>query len=1053
MTALRKDLIREIKNSKNRFLSIAILIALAVAFLSGLKATAPDMKNTGDEYLDKQQLMDIQVLSTLGLTKDDIKALGAQDNIERAVGAYCIDAWAGDLVAKAYSITDGMNLLTVTSGRMPESPDECIVDKNLLEKMKISVGDSITIDPSDDYEDCLTHKNFTIVGTAVSPYYISVERGSASIGSGNVRAYVYLPEGAFDLDYYTVAYAKVKGAQELTAFTDEYDDYIDDVMDSLKDFGDRRAKLRYDDIIDEAQGKIDDAQKELDDKEKEADEKLSDAEQELKDARRKLDKGWREYRDGKKELEESLPKLCDAECKLADARQELIEGEQEYQKGLDEYNSGYAQYAENKRKLDESYAKLSAAQQQLDAAKKIPGQIDQLNDAISVLEAQKGSLDSKDPEYEAKAQLDAAKKKLDEGYEELQDGKRKYREGVEELQDGWKKYYEGIDELPKAYKKLKDGEKEYADGLEEYEDAKREAEEKIADAKKKLADARRKVADIETCKWYILSRGYNPGYTGFGQDADRMANLASVFPVIFFLVAALVCLTTMTRMVEEQRTQIGLMKALGYGRWDISKKYLCYGLFPSLAGSLLGIIIGHIVFPTMIYVSYQIMYEMPNIRLSFYPGICIWATIAAVACTTLSTLWACISTLTDSPANLMRPKAPPAGKRVLLERITPVWRALSFNWKITVRNLFRYKKRFFMTVIGIGGCTGLIIAGFGLRDSLMMTMDTQYGDIFRYDAQITLNDGLLDTEHADIKAYLDSSDNISEYTEIYAGSVTAESPAYSTTAYVEVFDPEDIGKFVITRAISSGDEMTLPESGVIIDQKLSELLKVNVGDSITIDSDGRHSAKIAGIYQNYVAHFIYLAPAAYEDIFGDEAEINTVILNLEDNSNAACEATMEEMLKLHGVSAASRTADVKDTYMHSMERVDFVVVVVILCAAALAIVVLYNLSNINMTERIRELATIKVLGFYDIEVTTYLCRENIILTAAGIALGCVFGKYLHAWLIRSVEIDLMMFGRSTTAMSYAFSAALTVIFSAIVNVMAHVKMKGIDMIESLKSAE
>lgn len=1106
MTALRKDLIREIKNSKNRFLSIAILIALAVAFLSGLKATAPDMKNTGDEYLDKQQLMDIQVLSTLGLTKDDIKALGVQDNIERAVGAYCIDAWAGDLVAKAYSITDGMNLLTVTSGRMPESPDECIVDKNLLEKMKISVGDSITIDPSDDYEDCLTHKNFTIVGTAVSPYYISVERGSASIGSGNVRAYVYLPEGAFDLDYYTVAYAKVKGAQELTAFTDEYDDYIDDVMDSLKDFGDRRAKLRYDDIIDEAQGKIDDAQKELDDKEKEADEKLSDAEQELKDARRKLDKGWREYRDGKKELEESLPKLCDAECELADARQELIEGEQEYQKGLDEYNFGYAQYAENKRKLDESYAKLSAAQQQLNAAKQIPDQIAKLDGTISALKTQRESLNPNDPEQAAqiavidaqitelsaqkaalvsasmsdaeiaaaqaeidagmaeynagkqeldaaKAQLDAAKKKLDEGYEELQDGKRKYREGVEELQDGWKKYYEGIDELPKAYKKLKDGEKEYADGLEEYEDAKREAEEKIADAKEKLADARRKVADIETCKWYILSRSYNPGYTGFGQDADRMANLASVFPVIFFLVAALVCLTTMTRMVEEQRTQIGLMKALGYGRWDISKKYLCYGLFPSLAGSLLGIIIGHIVFPTMIYVSYQIMYEMPNIRLSFYPGICIWATIAAVACTTLSTLWACISTLTDSPANLMRPKAPPAGKRVLLERITPVWHALSFNWKITVRNLFRYKKRFFMTVIGIGGCTGLIIAGFGLRDSLMMTMDTQYGDIFRYDAQITLNDGLLDTEHADIKAYLDSSDNISEYTEIYAGSVTAESPAYSTTAYVEVFDPEDIGKFVITRAISSGDEMTLPESGVIIDQKLSELLKVNVGDSITIDSDGRHSAKIAGIYQNYVAHFIYLTPAAYEDIFGDEAEINTVILNLEDNSNAACEATMEEMLKLHGVSAASRTADVKDTYMHSMERVDFVVVVVILCAAALAIVVLYNLSNINMTERIRELATIKVLGFYDIEVTTYLCRENIILTAAGIALGCVFGKYLHAWLIRSVEIDLMMFGRSTTAMSYAFSAALTVIFSAIVNVMAHVKMKGIDMIESLKSAE
>ena len=401
MTALRKDLIREIKNSKNRFLSIAILIALAVAFLSGLKATAPDMKNTGDEYLDKQQLMDIQVLSTLGLTKDDIKALGAQDNIERAVGAYCIDAWAGDLVAKAYSITDGMNLLTVTSGRMPESPDECIVDKNLLEKMKISVGDSITIDPSDDYEDCLTHKNFTIVGTAVSPYYISVERGSASIGSGNVRAYVYLPEGAFDLDYYTVAYAKVKGAEELAAFTDEYDNYIDDVIDSLKDFGDRRAKLRYDDIIDEALEKIDDAQNELDDREKDADEKLSDAEQELKDARRKLDKGWKEYRDGKKELEESLPKLCEAEDELADAREELIEGEREYEKGLDEYNSGYAQYVEKKLIADESYAKLVAAQQQLDAGKQIPGQISQLEGAIASLEEKKDSLNPNDQEQAA----------------------------------------------------------------------------------------------------------------------------------------------------------------------------------------------------------------------------------------------------------------------------------------------------------------------------------------------------------------------------------------------------------------------------------------------------------------------------------------------------------------------------------------------------------------------------------------------------------------------------------------------------------------------------
>jgi len=1101
VTALRKDLIREIKNSKNRFLSIAILIALAVAFLSGLKATAPDMKNTGDEYLDKQQLMDIQVLSTLGLTKGDIKALGAQDNIERAVGAYCIDAWAGDLVAKAYSITDGMNLLTVTSGRMPESPDECIVDKNLLEKMKISVGDSITIDPSDDYEDCLTHKNFTIVGTAVSPYYISVERGSASIGSGNVRAYVYLPEGAFDLDYYTVAYAKVKGAQELTAFTDEYDDYIDDVMDSLKDFGDRRAKLRYDDIIDEAQGKIDDAQKELDDKEKEADEKLSDAEQELKDARRKLDKGWREYRDGKKELEESLPKLCDAECELADARQELIEGEQEYQKGLDEYNFGYAQYAENKRKLDAAKAQLDAAKQQLDAAKQIPDQIAKLEGDITALEAQKKLLDPNDQEYKAiearitelsakkaalvsasmsdteiaaaqakidagmaeynagkqeldaaKAQLDAAKKKLDEGYEELQDGKRKYREGVEELQDGWKKYYEGIDELPKAYKKLKDGEKEYADGLEEYEDAKREAEEKIADAKKKLADARRKVADIETCKWYILSRGYNPGYTGFGQDADRMANLASVFPVIFFLVAALVCLTTMTRMVEEQRTQIGLMKALGYGRWDISKKYLCYGLFPSLAGSLLGIIIGHIVFPTMIYVSYQIMYEMPNIRLSLYPGICIWATIAAVACTTLSTLWACISTLTDSPANLMRPKAPKAGRRVLLEKIPFIWKKLSFTSKVTVRNLFRYKKRFFMSVIGIAGSGALLVTAFGLNDSII---EKQFGDIWQMDVQAYVYEAMPLADMQELLGKNPANDDFDSVMFCLDSQMECKNGGRSQSG-VHLLGVESAGSMAGRINLHNGGApVTLDDSGVVVTAKLAETLSIKAGDEINMRTGGEdHLMRVIGVADNYVYHYVYITAAYYETVFGKAMQYNGFMGNLKDGlTDETMDAMSTQLLSDSRMYTVRTIGSIYDSVWDSLSILNYVVLVLILGSGMLTFVVMLNLTNINIGERMRELATLRVLGFYDKEMYAYIFRENNALSVIGAFVGLVFGKIMHLFVIRTCEVDMVMFVRSAKPLSYVYAFALTIAFSLIVNLLMRPKVRAIDMVESLKSAE
>lgn len=1206
--AMQKDFWREIKHTRSRFFSIMILVALSVAFLSGLKATAPDMKRTGDDYLDSLHLADIQVLSTLGLTDDDITSLRAQDKVEDAEGEYVIDAFASsdslDAVVKVLSLTDrGISDVLLREGRMPERADECVVEENMLSLMNIAIGDRITLTPGDDLSDVLAQDTYTVVGTVRSPVYLAVERGTSTLGSGTVKAYLYLPREAFTLDYYTAAYVRVSGAAEMTAFYSDYDDYIDAVIDELEPFGDARAQLRHDDLVDEATEKLDDAQKELDDAKAEADEKLGDAQKELNDARRKLDDGWKDYYDGQQELKDARAELDDAKIELDDGEMQYLNGMEEYEDALDEYEKGraeyedgLAQYEDGVKELESGEKELAAGRRQLESGERqlnslaktvtdalagsgspyegapeklledlgrgdstaiaatdaalggmraqltggiaqTQSKIDEMQDQLvtvntaidqlsqippeymtpeqeqmlaeaqaakpqleagiataqatkaeleenlsqlnsisaSSLAASKRELDDGWDEYyageaeldagrkelrEAKRELDDAKAQLDDAAVQLTDAKQELADARKELDDGWKDYYDGeaqyadgVKELSDAYTELTDGERDYRKGLREYADGKAEADEKIADAQEKITDARRKVADIDSCEWYIFSRSYNPGYTGFGQDADRMANLASVLPIIFFLVAALVCLTTMTRMVEEQRVQIGALKALGYSRLSISWKYIGYGLLPSLVGGVLGLVIGYILFPKMIFTAYQIMYQMPDIELHAYTDISLFSVLAAVACTTVATLWACLATLRETPASLMRPRTPKAGKRVFLEYIKPLWRRMSFIHKVTARNLFRYQKRFWMTVIGIGGCTALIIAGFGMRSSLLFTMSRQYDELFHYSAQVTLADNALPEERAAVEDFLAGDSRVVNYIPCAASSATVVTPSYSTTAYVEVMASDEIGKVVDLFDYKSGDPITMGDEGVYIDQKLSELLKVSVGDTFFLDGDVRGDVTVAGIYEHYTGHFIYMTPGYYENALHADDEPNAYLLNFTSDDTDTCNAIFEKLLDMSGVATTSRMRDTQDTYMHSMERVDFVVVIIILAAAALAMVVLFNLSNINITERQRELATIKLLGFYDGEVSAYVYRENIVLTVFGILMGCFMGHWLHIYLVRSTEIDLMMFGRQTAPSAYVYAAILTALFSLLVNVLAHFKMKKIDMVESLKSAE
>lgn len=1206
--AMQKDFWREIQHTRSRFFSIMILVALSVAFLSGLKATAPDMKRTGDDYLDSLHLADIQVLSTLGLTDDDITSLRAQDKVEDAEGEYVIDAFASsdslDAVVKVLSLTGrGINEVLLRDGRMPERADECVVEENMLSLMSISIGDTITLTPGDDLSDALAQDTYTVVGTVRSPVYLAVERGTSTLGSGTVKAYLYLPREAFTLDYYTAAYVRVSGAAEMTAFYSDYDDDIDAVIDELEPFGDARAQLRHDDLVDEATEKLDDAQRELDDAKAEADEKLGDAQKELNDARRKLNDGWKDYYDGQQELKDARVELDDAKIELDDGEMQYLNGMEEYEDALDEYEKGraeyedgLAQYEDGVKELESGEKELAAGRRQLESGErqleelaktvtdalaaagspyeggpeklledlgrgdsaaiaatdgalggmraqltggiaKAQSKIDEMQDQLvtvntaidqlsqippeymtpeqgqmlakaqaakpqleagiataqatkaeleenlsqlnsisaSSLAASKRELDAGWDEYyageaeldagrkelrDAKMELDDAKAQLDDAPAQLADAKKELSDARKKLDDGWKDYYDGeaqyadgVKELSDAYTELTDSERDYRKGLREYADGKAEADEKIADAQEKITDARRKVADIDSCEWYIFSRSYNPGYTGFGQDADRMANLASVLPIIFFLVAALVCLTTMTRMVEEQRVQIGALKALGYSHLAISWKYIGYGLLPSLVGGVLGLVIGYILFPKMIFTAYQIMYQMPDIELHAYTDISLFSVLAAVACTTVATLWACLATLRETPASLMRPRTPKAGKRVFLEYIKPLWRRMSFIHKVTARNLFRYQKRFWMTVIGIGGCTALIIAGFGMRSSLLFTMSRQYDELFHYSAQVTLADNALPEERAAVEDFLEHDSRVVNYIPCAASSATVVTPSYSTTAYVEVMASDEIGKVVDLFDYKSRDPITMGDEGVYIDQKLSELLKVSVGDTFFLDGDARGDVTVAGIYEHYTGHFIYMTPSYYEQTLHADSEPNAYLMNFTSDDTDTCNAIFEKLLDMSGVATTSRMRDTQDIYTHSMERVDFVVVIIILAAAALAMVVLFNLSNINITERQRELATIKLLGFYDGEVSAYVYRENIVLTVFGILVGCFMGHWLHIYLVRSTEIDLMMFGRQTAPSAYVYAAILTALFSLLVNVLAHFKMKKIDMVESLKSAE
>ena len=765
-----------------------------------------------------------------------------------------------------------------------------------------------------------------------------------------------------------------------------------------------------------------------------------------------LNAGREQITAGQAEIDAGWIQIQEQENTLAASKAEIEAGEQELEKGQKQLKAAKKKLNKAQKEIDSNAETLAAGQAELDA------NVAKLNDS----EAQYAS--GLEQYHSGARQIAENEAKLTSGEQEIAENEAKLADGEKEIADNEKKLADGEKEITDNEKKLQDaakdlkkGEKDLADGKKEYEDAKKDAEDEIAENQQKLDDAKKELEDLEKPEWMVTDREDLPEYTDYGDNADRLRNIGQVFPVIFFLVAALISLTTMTRMVEEQRTQIGTLKALGYKKSAIAAKYICYAFFATLLGSVLGMLIGEKIIPYIIITAYGIMYHnvANTISIDYQPGFALIASAASVVCTVGATLFASGKELQETPASLMRPPAPKEGKRVLLERLTFIWKHLSFSWKSTIRNLFRYKKRLIMTVFGIAGSMGLMLVGFGIQDSISDIAAIQYRELQHYDGMVIEDSDATEEEHEELFEYMKENEQIAHCNRVQMTKISA--PKGSSSVSIYLFVPESLSEFakdVTLKNRITGETYELTDEGAAISEKTASLLGLKVGDMIPLKKgDKEYKVRVAVITENYMSHYLYMTPRVYEQTFGEKPEYENIVFTMQEDCKDDLEMAGSRILANPGALSISYTSSLASQVDRMLSTLDAVILVLIVSAGMLAFVVLYNLNNINITERQRELATLKVLGFYDGEVSQYVLRENVILTVLGIMFGAVFGILIHRYVITTVEVDAVMFGRNIKPLSFLYSGILTSIFSIVVNGVMHFKLKTIDMVESLKSVE
>lgn len=1099
-TAFGKEVVRSIAQSFGRFAAIAVISLLGAGFYAGLRMAAPDMRIAGDDFFDGANLYDISVMTTLGVDEGSADALSQVDGVGAVMLAYRADAMvaigensyvasieslpvdaalASDTSSGATADSDDegyLNRPILVDGEWPAKAGECVVGAAAAEELGISAGDAVRVDKATtDLEDTFAQAAFTVTGLVNSPAFASTgQLGITTLGTGEVELYLFVPESAFAEGLpYTVAYLTLPSAFGESWSTDGYDNAVAAVKARVDSVADAVGAARYNTVRKDAQDELDDARADYESERADAQADLAKAADELEDARSQLS-------DAAADLASGRSDLVDAAAQLADSEASLRSGEDEYARGKAEYDAnrkafeqqaaslealkaqrgqlaaGIQQAQEGAEALEAQIAQakaggapesqVAAMEEQLAQARasvaQMQGQLTQLDEGVAAIESAQGKLDA------AATQLAAARAELDKGWAQLEDGRRQYLDGLSEYERGVSEYYRG--------------EAEYEDGLAEYESGRDEAYEKFADAEAELADAQKDIDDIERPDVYVTNREKNYGAAQLASDADGIAQIATFLPFMFFLVAALVSLTSMTRMVDEERMTIGTHKALGYSRARITSKYLIYGVLASGIGSVVGVLTFGKFLPWFIMTAYQVTYAVPTTPTPIDLGVAARAIGLSVGVTAIATWGAASASLREKPAALMLPRVPKAGKRIFLERIKPLWERMSFSQKVTARNLLRYKRRFFMAVVGIAGCTALLMIGFGLRDVIGCIVYNQYDELVNYDMSIRIDD---EASGESLKA-VDETMNagrVGDYLAVEDFNMVATGPDEDLRLEVVVpLDSDALPEFVTLRDRVSGEALPLEEGHVILTEKAATVLGLNAGDTVTLydeddvgdaTGDGRQFT-VGGIAENYLGHYVFMLPDAYKAAFGEDPSFDLLYVKLAEGVDDVGKAELsDELHAIDGVSTVSFVTDKMKTYQDMLDLMGAIIFIIIVLSAALAFVVLYNLTNINIAERVREIATLKVLGFTKSEVNVYIFREIIVMAIIGALLGCVIGLPLALYIAGAAETPQMMFGRTIEPLSYVLSFVITMGFSVFVAFTMRGKLAKVNMVESLKSVE
>ena len=1107
--ALFTEITRTIKGSLARFLAIAGIVALGCGFFAGLKMASPDMQEAAHTFYENQHLYDLRVISTLGLSEKDVSALASVEGVEAVMPSRTVDIMAtltsSQSTARVSSFRPGgLNQPIVVEGRLPQGPYECVMSADPKKRADISLGQQIEL-PDTSNGVHLKGGSYTVVGFVNAPTYPYVSNfGTTSLGNGIVQQFVYVTEDAFaDDDPYTEVYLTVQDATRYKSGSSAYQSAVDSVVERITQMNPSLAALRLQELKDDAQAQLDEARQKLEQSRQEAADKLGDAQKKLDDAeaqisaqQQKLDDGQKQYDAGRQQLTASRysaeqqfaqaeAQITASEAQIAQGTAELSAGEAQYQAGLAAFNAGQATFTQQKSAFEAgrdaflaglaaqgiTASTLEEAQQQLSALGLATTQVD----ALLVTQAQIGAAET---ELASQQQaLAAAREELDQRTAQLHEAESQVAQARQDLSEArsttadqlsaaQEKLAASLSRLNAGQTALQSAEAQTTEGRQSLEEQRAEVEKQLADGQAKIDEAQKKIDELKEPDVYVLDRTKEIGIAAYQADSERINDIANVFPLMFFLVAALVSLTSMTRMVSEERTLIGVHKALGYSTVQIATKYLLYALLASLLGAVIGIACLSQVLPGVIISAYGSIYTIPNGGAP-YPiqlDSALLSGLSGIGITLLSTMAAVLSSLKEEPSSLMLPKAPKAGSKILLERVEPLWSRLSFSWKVTIRNLVRYKRRLIMTLVGIAGCTALLLVAFGLRDSISDIIDNQWPAISHYDYIVGMTSDVSEEEANQINAELNQvgATNIRRITRenVLLESSTQKAGSLTRTTIMTSDSLQDLTGLATLRNRLSGQTIELGEDSVVITEKLAKRLGVGVGDTIQVYAQDRignvsgepSTLTVTGVAENYVGSYLYLGPSAWHSLgIQDQAADGWYATLPEDQ--ATRDAFGEKLINQTGVATVDDVNEAIRTYRESLAVVNRVVAILIVAAALLAFIVLYNLTNINIEERIREIASLKVLGFTRHEVDAYVFREIALLAIFGAFFGLVLGTYLEGFVVQTAEIDLVMFGRAIHAPSYWFAFGLTLVFSLLVYVAMRPKLKNIDMVESLKSVE